>query len=98
MTPAEKKLWFEYLRNHERRFARQKSLNNFIADFYCSSAKLVIEVDGDSHFSEQAQAYDRERTSILEAYGLRVLRFTNQEVMQNFGSVTKSIESRLYNN
>jgi very-short-patch-repair endonuclease len=91
-TAAEKKLWMEYLRNFKYRVLRQRSIDNYIVDFYCAKLKLVIEVDGDSHFNEEAQAYDEQRTRILEGYGLRVLRFTNTEVLQNFEAVGEAIE------
>jgi very-short-patch-repair endonuclease len=84
-TPQEKKLWFEYLRKAPVRFLRQRPIDHFIVDFYCPSHKLVIEVDGSYHFREEAQfAYDRFREDILELYGLRIIRFTNREIMQDF--------------
>jgi very-short-patch-repair endonuclease len=94
-TLAEKKLWLEYLRGHKLRFLRQRPIDNFIVDFYCASCKLVIEIDGDSHFSEDAQVYDQHRTSILEGYGLRVIRFTNDEVLHSFDAVCEGIEQVL---
>ena len=76
MTKQEQKLWFLYLKPHYLKWYRQRIINNFIVDFYCSKAKIVIEIDGSQHFTEQALAYDKERTAILEAYGLKVLRYT----------------------
>ena len=70
LTPAEKKLWYDYLRNFKYRVLRQRPIDHFIVDFYCPSLKLVIEVDGDSHFTEEAEAADRERTQQLERYGI----------------------------
>jgi very-short-patch-repair endonuclease len=92
MTPAEKKLWNEYLKNFKFRVFRQRPIDNFIVDFYCPSLKLVIEVDGDSHFTPEGQEYDLERTNILQGYGLRIVRFTNNEVLNNFESVCQIIE------
>jgi len=91
-TPAEKKLWLDYLRSFKFRILRQRPIAHFIVDFYCAALKLVIEVDGDSHFTDQGKAYDLERTSILEGYGLRVVRFTNDEVLNNFEGVCQQIE------
>ncbi len=91
MTAAEKKLWHEYLKNLDERFWRQRPIDHFIVDFYCPSRYLVIEVDGDSHGTDEAEAYDAERTKILEAYGLKVLRFTNDEVLNNFEGVCAAI-------
>ena len=89
-TVAERKLW-GYLRNFPVKFWRQKPINNFIVDFYCPKLKLVIEVDGDSHFTDSGLVYDEERTRVLEGYGLRVIRFTNDEVVQNFEGVCEQI-------
>ncbi|MBD2727108.1 endonuclease domain-containing protein [Nostoc sp. FACHB-892] len=92
MTPAEKKLWNSYLKNLEFRFLRQRPINNFIVDFYCANLKLVIEVDGNSHFTSEGKYSDAERTSILKGYRLNVMRFTNDDVLNNFESVCQQIE------
>jgi very-short-patch-repair endonuclease len=73
------------------KFWRQRPIDNFIVDFYCPKLKLVIEVDGDSHFTDLGLVYDEERTLVLEGYGLRVIRFTNDEVLQNFEGVCEQI-------
>jgi very-short-patch-repair endonuclease len=91
-TLPEKKLWGEYLRFLKPRFLRQRPINNFIVDFYCASCQLVIEIDGESHFTEEGKEYDLERTKILEGYGLRVIRFTNDQVMNHFEAVCAEIE------
>ncbi|MBI4548632.1 MAG: endonuclease domain-containing protein [Ignavibacteriae bacterium] len=91
MTEAEKKLWYGTLRDFDYTILRQKPLDNFIVDFYCPKAKLVIEVDGDSHDAANAVLYDEERDSILESYGLKVIRFQNEDVMNNFERVRKRI-------
>jgi len=91
-TPAEKKLWRDYLRTFKFRILRQRPIAHFIVDFYCAALKLVIEVDGDSHFTDEGKAYDLKRTSILEGYGLQVVRFTNDEVLNNFEGVCQQIE------
>jgi very-short-patch-repair endonuclease len=90
-TPAERKLWYQFLRGLPDRFTRQKPLGRFIADFYCSARRLVIEVDGDSHYAPVAERYDAGRTAALEAMGLRVVRFTNIEVTQQFDGVCEQI-------
>ena len=91
MTPAEKKLWYEYLREFPLRVLRQKPIDNFIVDFYCAKLKLVIEIDGDTHFSPEAKIKDEERTKILEGYSLRLIRFTNDDVYHNFEAVCQMI-------
>jgi very-short-patch-repair endonuclease len=91
MTVAEKKLWSGYLRTFPLRVMRQRPIAHFIVDFYCAELKLVIEVDGDSHFTEDAQEYDQKRTEILERYGLTIMRFTNQQILDEFEGVCLSI-------
>lgn len=83
-TPAEAKMWSEILRRRQLvgfKFLRQKPIDGYIVDFYCAALGLVIEIDGDSH-AEQIE-YDAERTRILNAYGLQVVRYTNAEVLSN---------------
>ena len=94
-TPAERKLWFEFLRELPLRFSRQKPLGDYIADFYCASRLLIIEVDGDTHFTTAGEAHDARRSASLETKGLRVLRFTNLEVMQQFEAVCQRIKDAL---
>ena len=91
MTKAERKLWYEYLKNFKYRVHRQRPIDQFIVDFYCFELKLVIEIDGDSHNTENAQAYDLERSQILESYGLKIIRFTNEEVLTNFEGICEVI-------
>ncbi|MEM6433338.1 MAG: endonuclease domain-containing protein [Cyanobacteria bacterium P01_D01_bin.115] len=93
MTQAEKKLWYQYLRTFKYRVFRQRPIHHFIVDFYCPKLKLVIEIDGDSHFSANAQAYDQERSQVLAGYGLQVLRFTNEQVLNSFNEVCEAIEA-----
>ena len=92
MTKQEKKLWYDFLKHYPVRFLRQKVIDSFIADFYCSSAKLVVELDGSQHFAERAIGYDEARTKVLESYGLTVIRFTNLDIEQNFKGVCRMIE------
>jgi very-short-patch-repair endonuclease len=92
MTVAEKKLWYSYLKSFPFRVLRQKPIDNFIVDFYCAKLKLVIEVDGDSHYTNDGREYDIERTQILEGYGLKVIRFSNDEVLNEFEGVCRRIE------
>ena len=90
-SPAERKLWYEFLRALPTKFTRQKPLGHYIADFYCASERLAIEVDGDSHYSDGAQQYDERRTMQIQAEGVKVVRFTNAEVMQDFEGVCAAI-------
>ena len=87
MTPGERHFWYRCLQRLPYKFRRQRPFGRFIADFYCPELKLVIEIDGDSHADEAAQAYDAERTLYPQSLGLTVLRFTNQAVMQETEAV-----------
>ncbi|MBE0663402.1 MAG: endonuclease domain-containing protein [Bacteroidales bacterium] len=94
LTPGEKALW-DCLKNvkAELRFKRQHPINNFIADFYCHKAKLVIEVDGEIH--NHQQEYDLSRTAEMEKFGIRVLRFSNTEVLNDIDGVIEIIKTTL---
>jgi very-short-patch-repair endonuclease len=94
-TPAERKLWFEFLSTHPIKFTRQKPLGKYIADFYCAQRQLVIELDGVTHFTDQGERYDRRRTASLAGERIRVLRFTNKEVMEQFEAVCGRIDEVL---
>lgn len=90
-TPAEQKLW-QILRSRQLdgyKFRRQHPIGWYIVDFYCAAAKLIIEIDGDSH-AEQVE-YDQVRTEWLESQGYRVIRFTNDEVFRQVEGVIEAI-------
>ena len=91
-TPQENHLWYDFLSNYEIRFQRQKAIGDFIADFYCHKAKLVIEIDGDQHYSDVGEIKDRVRTEMLEGYGLKIVRFSNREINTNFNNVCDYID------
>lgn len=74
------------------RVYRQRMIDNFIVDFYIPKLKLVIEIDGESHFTEEWLVYDKERTSVLEWLWLKIMRFTNEEVMKNFDEVCGTLD------
>ena len=87
-TAAENRLWFEVLgrrRFGSFKFTRQKPLDKYIVDFYCAELKLAIELDGDSHATQTS--YDRRRTKDLNALGIKVVRYTNDDVMHGLGGV-----------
>jgi len=87
MTAQEKRLWYDFLKAYPIRFYRQRPIDRYIPDFYSSTAKLAIELDGDQHGEDLAREYDRVRTERLQAFGLEVLRFANEEVDRSFESV-----------
>ena len=93
MTKQEKMLWYGYLNRYPIKIYRQKVIDRFIADFYCSQAKLVVEIDGGQHRSDEGRARDEERTEILNAHGIEVLRFSNIQVERDFRFVCKEIDS-----
>ena len=92
-TPQENHLWYDFLSKYEIRFQRQKAIDNFIADFYCHKAKLIIEIDGAQHYDEKNKQNDEIRTEILEGYDLKVIRFTNRQIDTNFRGVCEYIDA-----
>ncbi len=91
MTPEEKKLWYDFLRNLPVTVNRQKIIGNYIVDFYCSEAKIVIELDGLQHWEKDIHEYDKIRDAYLTGLGLKVVRFSNYEVQRNFRGVCQQI-------
>jgi very-short-patch-repair endonuclease len=99
MPKSEVILWSK-LKNrqmHGVRFLRQFGIDAYILDFYCPCLKLAIEVDGDSHFVRGAEEYDRTRQEHIESYGIRFLRFTNNEVCRNTQGVCQRIYEEIEN-
>ena len=92
MTPWERKLWYEFLRGYPVRFRRQAALGEYIADFYCAKAKLIVELDGGGHFIPEQMEKDEIRTSALELAGLKVLRISNPDIDQNFSGVCEYVD------
>lgn len=89
-APVTESIMWSKLRNNQlldSKFRRQYSIGIYVVDFYCSQKRLAIEIDGDSHFTEQAVAYDKARECYIESLGITFLRFTNDEVMKNIDGV-----------
>jgi very-short-patch-repair endonuclease len=84
-TPAEKLLWsmLQHSNLDGYKFRRQHSVGPYILDFYCPSERLAVELDGDSHFTDDAIEYDNERTAYLNGMGIRVIRFLNTDIFNN---------------
>ncbi len=93
MTKEEKHLWYDFLKPHSARFQRQKVLGKYIVDFYCAEANLVIELDGGQHYDDEEIKKDKQRTAFIEEYGLKVIRFPNNEVNQHFDAVCEYIDN-----
>ena len=92
MTEQERKLWFCFLREYPVKFVRQRPIGSYIADFYCSEAKLIIELDGSQHYSEEGKRHDDNRTYVINQLGVQVLRFSNYDVDTNFNGVCFEID------
>ena len=93
MTPQETKLWYQFLRTYPVKVYKQRIIESFIADFYCASARLVIEIDGSQHFTDQGKAYDTERSQIMQRYGIDTIRFTNAEIDRDFKAVCEKLHA-----
>ncbi len=100
MTDAEKLLWSK-IRGKQLnglQFYRQKIIGNYIADFYCPKARLVIEIDGGQHYSAEGKEKDRLRDGSIARTGITVLRFSDREVLENLESVLEKLWSGLWSN
>lgn len=91
-TPWERKLWYLFLSRYPQRFQRQKTIDNYIVDFYCAKVKLAIELDGSGHYTEEQIKYDSKRTNVLKSYGIKILRFCNNDIDTKFESVCATID------
>lgn len=91
MTQEEHLLWNNFLRRYQPRFHRQYVIGNYIVDFYCHQAKLVVELDGSQHYTPEEKEYDRKRTDYLESVGLKVVRFSNLDITRRFRDVCEEI-------
>ncbi|MCC8014223.1 MAG: endonuclease domain-containing protein [Eubacterium sp.] len=93
MTKQERHLWYDYLRSYPVKFYKQRVIGNYIADFYCDKASLVVELDGSQHYEDETVKYDTLRTEYLEINnGLQVVRFTNTQVNKQFRAVCVMID------
>ena len=84
MTKEEKHLWYDFLKGYPVRFLRQKIIDDYIADFYCHRARLIIELDGSQHYTNDGFLKDKIRTERIEKRDLTVLRIPNGEINHNF--------------
>ena len=93
MTKEEKQLWYQYLRQYPIQFRRQVTCGQYILDFYCSKAKLAIELDGSQHFEPDAVEKDICRAQYLESLGIMVLRIPNNAIWDNLRGVCEQIDT-----
>ena len=92
MTKEERHLWYDFLKNYPVQFRRQYTIGCYIADFYCHQARLVLELDGSQHYDPKGKEYDQRRTMYLENQGIKVLRFSNLDVLRQFAGVCEQID------
>ena len=91
MTPEERHLWYDFLKSLPVTINRQKVIGQYIVDFYCAEANLVIELDGSQHYDNAGKASDLERDSYLRNLGLTVLRYPNSDIRDSFSAVCEDI-------
>ncbi len=92
MTKEERHLWYDFLQKYPVRFLRQKVIDNYIVDFYCHKARLVIELDGSQHYEEKGLLKDKIRTEKIENRNLTIIRIPNNEINKNFNGVCEYID------
>ena len=95
MTKEELKLWLNFLKPLNAHMRRQKAIGNYVVDFYIASARLVIELDGSQHYIGNIQERDRSRDSFMENMGLKILRYSNDDINNNFSGVCEDIAKNI---
>ena len=91
MTKEERRLWYDFLKNLPQTVNRQKVIGEYVVDFYCASAKIVIELDGSQHYEEKGLESDCKRDAYLKELGITVLRYSNLDIHKNFEGVCEDI-------
>ena len=95
MTPEEKHLWYDFLKDLPVTVNRQKVIGNYVVDFYCARTKIVIELDGSQHYDSNGQKSDSERDKYLRELGITVLRYSNSDIHHKFDSICLDILKHL---
>ena len=99
MTREEKYLWHEFLKQYPVKFYRQKILGNYIVDFYCYKAEIIVEIDGKHHFEEFNFEYDNIRAQYFKSMEIKTMRFTNEQILNNpqhvFNLIDNEVKSRI---
>ena len=91
MTKEDRHLWFDFLKGLPVTVNRQKVIGNYIADFYCAKAKIVIELDGSQHYYDEGKTRDAQRDEFFRSQGIKVLRYSNLDINKNFTGVCEDI-------
>lgn len=94
MTSQERHIWYDFLRNYPLAINRQKVIGNYIVDFYCAKAKIVIELDGSQHYDKSGKEKDKIRDDFLNSLSISVLRYSNRDINENFKAVCCDIDRR----
>ena len=92
MTPWERRLWYDFLRDYPVRFQRQKAIGNYIVDFFCARANIALELDGGGHYEQEQAEKDKLRSKVLESMGIAVIRICNTDVDRHFREVCEMID------
>ena len=95
MTRHERHLWYDFLQKYPVKIYKQRIIDNYIADFYCHKARVVIELDGSQHYTPKGQKYDDSRTKVFERYDIKVLRFSNKDIDDNFEGICFVIDEAI---
>ena len=95
MTKEERHLWYDFLKLLDIPFHRQKTIGQYIVDFYCDRAKLIIELDGSQHFEATGIAQDQQRDLTLSDSGYSILKYANSDVNRNYHGVCEDILAHL---
>jgi very-short-patch-repair endonuclease len=95
MTPEEKHLWYDFLKRLPYNVRRQHNICNYIVDFYIAQKKVVIEIDGVQHTSDENKQADEQRDKQMAMWGIKVLRYSNKSIHQSFNAVTEDILKEL---
>jgi len=88
-------LWFRYLRDFQKKFKRQVTLGYYIADFYCAEKKIAVELDGSQHYFPEGEDYDERRDEYIKKMGITILRYSNNDIDNNFEVVCRDIFDRV---
>ena len=94
-TPQEKHLWYDFLKNYEIKFQRQKAIGKYIVDFYCPSLKLAIEIDGNQHYSKEGIEKDKIRTEEINKQGVQIIRITNKQIDKDFNRICEFLDEEI---
>ncbi|MBQ9784220.1 MAG: endonuclease domain-containing protein [Clostridia bacterium] len=96
MTPEERRLWYDYLKKLPATVNRQKVIGPYVVDFYCRQVNTVIELDGSQHRTQQGFVKDETRDRYLKSLGIRVLRYSNDDIQKHFDAVCEDISRHIF--